>query len=284
MKAAVRATVILVLLAAPSHECGRASVLADLPEGNGIAASYPGDVGIGKDPAVAFADGFEDIEGTAMETGYRRQEGKKWDNVWGLVRITREPENVHSGRQAIEITHTQPMSHGGEKRLEPGSDTLFVRYYMKYAKEFPGCHHTGMAILGGAPGVTSGSATGVRPDGRNHFMAVLDTAPPWTGWSPRPPGYMNVYCYHMGQGRKWGDLFFPTGQVYPPENTGLFGEHFVPRPHLNAERGRWYCYELMVETNTPGKRDGRVAFWVDGKLAGDFPGLQLRSVESLRAN
>ena len=40
----------------------------------------------------------------------------------------------------------------------------------------------------------------------------------------------------------------------------------------------------MVEANTPGKRDGRVAFWVDGKLAGDFPNLRLRSVATLKAN
>ncbi len=51
-----------------------------------------------------------------------------------------------------------------------------------------------------------------------------------------------------------------------------------------AERGRWYCYELMVQANTPGRRDGRVAFWVDGKLAGDFPNLRLRGVELLKAN
>jgi hypothetical protein len=40
----------------------------------------------------------------------------------------------------------------------------------------------------------------------------------------------------------------------------------------------------MVRANAPGERDGRVAFWVDGGLAGDFPNLRLRSVPSLRAN
>jgi hypothetical protein len=40
----------------------------------------------------------------------------------------------------------------------------------------------------------------------------------------------------------------------------------------------------MVRVNTPGERDGRIAFWVDGKLAGDFPGLRLRSVPIIKAN
>jgi len=259
-------------------------VLPELPEGDGIATGYPGDVGIEEHPEVIFADGFEDIEDETMATGPEQQKGKKWDNAWGTVRIARESENVHSGRNAVEIAHGTPRSHGADKHFERGFTTLHVRYYMKYAKNFPGCHHTGMAILGGAPGVTIGSSTGVHPDGRNHFTALLDTVPPWTDWSPQPPGYMDVYCYHMDQGREWGDLFFPTGEVYPPENKGLFGEHFVPRPHLNAQRDRWYCYELMVTANTVAERDGRIAFWVDGKLAGDFPNLRLRSVESLRAN
>jgi hypothetical protein len=190
-----------------------------------------------------------------MATGFQEQKGKKWDNVWGTLCIAQEPENVHRGRKAVEITHPQPGSRGADKRFESGFDTLYVRYYMKYAKEFPGCHHTGMAILGGAPGVTMGSATGVRPDGHNHFMALLDTVPPWSGWSPPPPGHMDIYCYHMDQGRKWGDLFFPTGEVYPHENESLFAERLVPRPNLTAQRDRWYCYELMVKANTPGKRE-----------------------------
>jgi hypothetical protein len=259
-------------------------MLPALPEGEGLAAKYPGDIGIEEDPAVVFADGFEDIEDVVMDTSTYAQPGKRWDNCWGIVRITRDPANVHSGRQAVEITHRVPRSNGAEKYLEPGHDTLFLRYYMKYAREFPGCHHTGMAIEGAVPGVNMGSSTGVRPDGRNHFTALVDTMPTWTGVSPEPPGYMDIYCYHMDQGRKWGDILYPTGDVLPSESSGMFGPDFVPRPNLMAERGRWYCYELMVQANTPGERDGRVAFWVDGTLAGDFPNLRLRSVGILKAN
>ncbi|MDH7569400.1 MAG: hypothetical protein QHJ73_07430 [Armatimonadota bacterium] len=259
-------------------------MLAELPEGYGLAARYPGDAGIAEDPAVLFADGFEEVEGIVLEAGSGKQKGNRWDLSWGVPCITREAEHVHSGRQALQLTHAWPRSQGAEKRLFPGVDTLFVRYYMKYAKEYPGCHHTGMAVLGSAPGINLGSSTGVRPDGRNHFTALLDTIPPRPGTGEKPPGYLNIYCYHMDQGRKWGDLFFPNGAVQPAENEGLFGEEFVPRPLLVVERGQWVCYELMVQANTPGKRDGRIAFWVDGRLAGDFPNLRLRSVETLKAN
>ena len=40
----------------------------------------------------------------------------------------------------------------------------------------------------------------------------------------------------------------------------------------------------MVKANTPGERNGHVAFWLDGKLVGDFPNLRLRDVEGLKIN
>jgi hypothetical protein len=50
------------------------------------------------------------------------------------------------------------------------------------------------------------------------------------------------------------------------------------------DRDRWICYEFMVKANTPGQRDGRIAFWIDGRLAADFPNLRLRDVPTLKAN
>lgn len=276
----------LALTMAAGHGGEASTMLPQLPEGEGLAARYPGDLGIEEAPEVVFADGFEEIEDDRLAPDTEPQKGKKWDSSYNGLGITRDPENVHSGGQAAEVTHTQPSGNNAIKEFEPGFETLFVRYYMKYHPEFPGCHHTGMCIFGGAPGVTlaMGSATGVVPDGRSHFVALLDTLPPRRSSGLRPPGNMDVYCYHMDQGRIWGDLLFPAGEVVPPENKWLFEENFRPRPNINVERGRWYCYELMIKLNAPDERDGRVAFWVDGKLSGDFPNLRFRNTEDLKAN
>ncbi len=264
-------------------------MLLELPEGNGIAAKYPGDQGIEEDAAVVFADDFEEIEGDVVATDGTPQKGMKWDTAWHTVRITREPENVHSGAQAVEMRHEEPMSHGVEKEFEGGFDILYVRYYTKFHSEFPGCHHTGAEMWAGSPDsvLASGQAnsvTGVQPNGSNHFKARIDTSPPWTPYSDSTPGRANVYCYHMDQQRRWGDLLFPSGEVYPPEIKVLLGQGFVPRADFSPERNRWYCYEQMLKVNTPGERDGRIAFWVDGTLTGDFPGLRFRSVPTLKVN
>ena len=38
----------------------------------------------------------------------------------------------------------------------------------------------------------------------------------------------------------------------------------------------------MVKTNTIGRNDGVVAYWIDGNLAGYFPDLFIRSIDSLK--
>jgi hypothetical protein len=39
---------------------------------------------------------------------------------------------------------------------------------------------------------------------------------------------------------------------------------------------------MMVKANTPGQRDGRIAFWLDGQLIADFLNLRLRETTSLK--
>ena len=60
-----------------------------------------------------------------------------------------------------------------------------------------------------------------------------------------------------------------------------FGPEFVSRPDVTPVLGRWYSYEVMVKANTPGQRDGRIAFWLDGQLIADFPNLRLRETTAL---
>jgi len=96
---------------------------------------------------------------------------------------------------------------------------------------------------------------------------------------------MNAYVYWPEQGTKWGDHFYPSGTVVPFSATrsgeATFGKQFVARPDFSPQTDRWFCYEFMVKANTPGKRDGRIAMWVDGKLIADFPNMRFRDVADL---
>lgn len=254
-----------------------AASLTPLPEGErGIAARYPGDRGIAKDPAVLLHEDFE--------TG---APGQRWDNVYhdATMRLATESENVQGGKRALEFTVPQQRaehSNAVVKRLAPAQDVVFLRYYSKFEKGFDqiGSSHNGGFLAAIAPGVPF-ATPGVKADGRNKFMASFEN---WRGERETPsPGELNVYCYHPEQRTEYGDHFFPSGKVLPfSARPGDFGPRFVRRPDIIPEMARWYCFEFMMRANTVGQRDGRIACWLDGRLIADFPNLRLRDVETLK--
>jgi len=264
-----------------SGGAGGGSGRGSLPEGdNGIAAKHPGDVGIETDPAVVFADGFEDdVQASDL--------GRKWDAVYQNqdIRIATETLNVYRGNKALEFTVPQmnaELSNATDKVLSQERDVLFLRYYSKFQPPFDvvGSSHNGSSIS--AHYFINGQATpGVPANGMNKFLANLEN---WRGdVATTSPGPLNVYVYHPEQRSQWGDHFFPTGTVLP--NSSLpyaFGPEFKSRPDVTPALDRWYCYEYMVQANTAGQRNGRIAFWLDGKLLADFPNLRLRDVDTLK--
>jgi len=247
-----------------------------LPEGNsGISMRYPGDVGIGADSDVIFADDFESYSTAAGLTS-------KWNESYqsANTRISTEQGNSFSGTKALEYTlpkQSAEVSNSTVKYVNPGQDLLFLRYYAKYDGAFNvlGSSHngSGMSAKYCCPGVSA--------DGYNKFAVLFEA---WREEnSVANPGKLNVYVYHPDQRDAWGDHFFPTGVVLPLSYIlGDFGPQFVARPDVVPQLGRWYSYEYMVKANTPGQRDGRIAMWLDGKLIADFPNIRLRETTALK--
>jgi hypothetical protein len=260
---------------------GGSSVGGALPDGDsGIAAKYPGDVGIEADASVIFADDFEShSQVTDLE--------QKWDAIYQYdqIRIATEPGSFYAGQKALEFTVPQQdneLSNATDKILTEERDVLFLRYYSKFQPPYDvvGSSHNGSMIS--AHYFIDGQATpGIPADGTNKFLANLEN---WRGEAATPsPGHLNIYIYHPEQRSEWGDHFFPTGTVLPNSSEPFdFGPDFVSRPDVLPELDKWYCYEYMLKANTPGERDGRIAVWVDGKLTADFGNLRLRDIDSLK--
>jgi hypothetical protein len=264
-------------------------IYAPLPSGPGLAANYPGDRGIRADPAVLFADDFEDVRGGRItQDPIPRDEPNRvhaWDKAYGDCAVSTDRRRAHAGRQCLDwsIPSGPEPTGAGISRLIPGQRVVFLRYYVRYDKTFPGAHHVGGAIEARAPGVPHANP-GVYPDGRNKISVLLDH---WT-LDPgiRSPGPQVAYIYHLDQVHQWGEQFYPSGKIQPGTNmhNRLMGDAFVPRPDFTPPLGKWLCRELMVDAGTPGGRDGRVAFWDDGRLAADFPNLRFRTDPNLLLN
>ena len=287
MKRTVAGGWVLVMAVTMAAGCGGKQEAGPdrLPEGEtGIASRYPGDEGIGGDGTVVFADGFE---------GFGEEGPGRWHRAWrdgGIVRGTETAENVHGGKTSLEVTLLRKNlkeqdSCGVDKYLEKGWDQLFIRYYAKFAGDMEVLHgggHNGVSLNGRAAGMAEASP-GIRADGRNKMTALLDMYR--HSEESASPGKMVVYVYHPEQRGKFGEQWFPSGRVEGkkgPQGKEMFGGDFTAREELVPELGRWYCFELMVKANEPGKRDGRIAVWVDGKLRADFPNRRLRDVEELK--
>jgi chitodextrinase len=249
---------------------------ASLPEGQtGIAASFPGDANIQSNANVLFADDFESYTSASELT-------TRWNSFYqsSNTRIATEAGSRFAGSKALELTlpaSSAEVSNAVVKNISPAQDSLFVRVYTKFDSLYQintQSNHNGIRISAQYPG------PGTPPNGRDFFMAMVENS---TFYDEAGPGYSHVYVYHPEQRSQWGDIWYPDGRILPFDRTpGDFGPTFVSRQDFIPQQDRWYSYEFMLKANTPGQRDGRIAFWIDGNLMADFQNVRLRDVSTLK--
>ncbi|MBN2327050.1 MAG: hypothetical protein JXR73_07835 [Candidatus Omnitrophica bacterium] len=218
-------------------------------------------------------------EGVIFSDDFESGSLELWDadsvvNDPNRLRLTSDPEHVFRGKYAVEIIARVGKGTGGKlnKWFLPGYDRVYARWYCKFAEDFDQGNHMHFCHLLANRHDDKWSAfgkAGVKPGGDDFFTAGLE---PWRDWGKNPaPGEMMFYSYHLDMpidskmGKYWGEMFRPSPR-------------FIP------ERGRWYCMEMMVKANTPGKADGEQAFWIDGDLKGRFNGIRWRDAEELKIN
>lgn len=235
----------------------------------GLAAKYPGDAGIERDPAVLFADNFESGD------------LKKWDERRGTAASS--TAHPHSGNGCVHMPMERGKNQGGDtiKWFLPGADAVYARFYVKFSANYQYAHHfVWLSANHSRNKWASFGKAGLKPDGLTYFSTAME---PWFAWGKNPPpGEVNLYAYYPDMeadpkmNRYWGNAFFPPG---PGKGTSA-GNHRVVPP-----LDRWQSWEFMLQANSaPGKADGHQAMWVDGKLAGEFNGIRWRENLDLKVN
>jgi predicted amidohydrolase len=236
---------------------------------SGLAAKYPGDTDIAKDPDVLFAENFESGD------------MKKWDDQSGRVVMTEDKPN--NGRWCVQMPMERGKNHGGEakKWFMPGADAVYARLYVKFSPDYQYNHH--FVWLGANQRTNKWSAfgkAGLKPNG-TYYSTGME---PWFAWGKNPPpGEVNLYTYYLDmepdpkmKDKYWGNGFFPPG---PGKGKDAGPGRVIPK--LNE----WQCWEFMIQANTaPDKADGKQAMWLDGKLVGEFTGIRWRNALDLKVN
>jgi len=135
---------------------------------------------------------------------------------------------------------------------------IYFRYYLRFADDWD------PAAGGKMPGIsgTYGRAGwGGRPsNGRNGWSARGQFNRQVDGKTP-----LGYYCYHADMKGRYG-----SGWMWETEKRGYL------------QNNRWYCIEQYAKMNTPGKNDGILRGWVDGKPAFEKTDVRMRDVDTLR--
>jgi hypothetical protein len=129
-------------------------------------------------------------------------------------------------------------------------DKLYYGFRFKLSENFD-------YIKGGKlPGIAGGkgNAGGKIPNGKD-------------GWSVRmmwnDEGRLVQYVYHPDQPGKYGDAMFWEMQGKP------------------VEKGKWHTVQTMVQLNTPGKKNGVIASWINGNQVLKRKGMRFRDIDGL---
>lgn len=177
---------ILAILSAASLHAGdkfpNIAAESNFPHGPGVAAEFKRDTGIAGHKAVIFADNFEEGE-----------LGARWDekgNPKSKALSLAPPENAACGKQCMKVDARLGENEGGglTQWFEP-ADTVFVRFYTKFAADCDYVHHfvtlrANKGLRGGDKWSGFGGA-GLKPAGDDRFSTALEAWGDWAKW-PAP--------------------------------------------------------------------------------------------------
>ena len=157
-----------------------------LPEGNnGLARFYPHDVGIQNSTNVIFAEKFDEPSITDLAA--------KYEEVGQTSRMAFSTDIAPSAGDSNSLLMTHVGGQGSAiylyRRLRPGNDRWFVRYYVKFDPSCYSIHHLSPTVGGYNPATPypQGGA-GIRPIGNDRFTTLMESGP----WS------WDFYSYLMG--------------------------------------------------------------------------------------
>jgi len=238
------------------------AVVAPLPQGDGLAADYPGDVGIERDPAVVLAEDFELTGLAELKSRWSDIKNEKGE----ALLLDRAAPPGSAGARSLRVTATRGRNTGGYLYtvLKPGYDRLFLRFYVRFAPDYGFDHH--FCSLGGEldPTPYPVGRAGIRPD--NYWGTGVEptTSSPQTYPAKEfaPPGIWHFYTY-------WPEM--RSFENEDGSGARCYGNDFEPAQPVLVPRDRWTCVEIMVAMNSaPERADGEQAMWIDGRLVARF--------------
>ena len=186
-------------------------------------------------------------------------------------RVINDPAAAQSGNHYLSVTFPPGRDGGWLTRFfMPGYDSLHLSYYVRFSQNWRG----GTKLIGfyGSRTDDQWSAlgkAGLCPQGKDFFAAMIVTEPNGN------PGATRFYSYYPDMARE------PDGRTcYGRYGNG--SERYTSLAPLS--RGEWHHVELAVALNSPGEKNAREEFWIDGQPRGSWSGFSFGDTSVLRLN
>ncbi len=241
----------------PARDSGTPEADASTPVPGTLSARYPGDEGIGADPAVLFHDDFE--------SGWGRWDAPTADTQY--LHLETDAARANAGEGFLRSTVTTAdlaadMYISSAARVtHERVDEIWWRFHARFPELAPNPHHWVRMAAGTESWNSSGLANTV-PDGDDGFWFDFDT---------NVDDVFNFYAYwyNMRSGR-CNDGSATPGCAGDQGTTYYYGNVLSPPEQTPFPRDRWFCIEVHARANTVGERDGELTFWIDDALVGDY--------------
>ncbi|MHC4518806.1 MAG: polysaccharide lyase [Planctomycetota bacterium] len=246
---------LLLAGSCPSWAIGSPEVAT--PYGNGLAASYPGDKGIERDPNVICFTGFDSDDWHAVWSGGRRR-------TVNIVRADEERQFASWQGGALRIRVAKGQHYGAsiqhlfKEKIGHEPEEIYFRYYLRLGSDWDPARGGKLPGIGATYG--RGGWGGRPSDGRNGWSARGQFNGRREGRTP-----IGFYCYHADMKGRYGSSW-----IWTRDDLGYL------------ENSRWYCIEQYARLNTPGANDGVLRGWVDGKLAFEKTNVRMRDVPTMK--
>ncbi len=200
-------------------------------------------------------------------------ESETWYREWGQSKPPDRTELVEAdtGRgfaplqgKALRVRVDEGGHYGTSfqynflKQLSEEPEEIYFRYSLRFADDWR--PERGGKLPGIAGTYRRAGWGGRRVNGKDGWSARGLFAGQKDGKTP-----IGYYCYHVDMKGQYG-----SGWVWDKDRLG------------SLENNRWYGVEQYVKLNTPGKNDGCLKAWIDGRLAFEKNDVRMRDVKSLK--
>jgi hypothetical protein len=146
-----------------------------------------------------------------------------------------------------------------KKRTGEEPEEIYFRYHLRFADDWNPEEQGGK--LPGISGTYNRAGWGGRPvNGRDGWSARGGFARRSGGETP-----IGFYCYHVDMRGKYGSSW-----TWDRDRLGYL------------KNNRWYAVEHYAKLNTPGRNDGILRAWIDGKPAFEKTDIRFRDVADLK--